>query len=144
MSSHAPVFGLLLGQALSGLNGFAARSIKRRLILVLGLVLVLQALVGASQLAGMLVSRSALDALYQERLLALQHMKAVNDGFALSAVEVAHKVRDGNMNATSGLAVLQSARPVIDRNWKALTTLPGWANQRSEEHTSELQSLMRI
>src|SRR3546814_7306296 len=62
-------------------------------------------------------------------LLALQHMKAVNDGFALSAVEVAHKVRDGNMNATSGLAVLQSARPVIDRNWKALTSLPGWANQ---------------
>src|SRR3546814_11009317 len=59
MSSHAPVFGLRLGQALSGLNGFAARSIKRRLILVLGLVLVLQALVGASQLAGMLVSRSA-------------------------------------------------------------------------------------
>src|SRR3546814_11900824 len=56
-------------------------------------------------------------------------MKAVNDGFALSAVEVAHKVRDGNMNATSGLAVLQSARPVIDRNWKALTSLPGWANQ---------------
>src|SRR3546814_2628410 len=94
----------------------------------------------------MLVSRSALDALYQERLLALQHMKAVNDGFALSAVEVAHKVRDGNMNATSGLAVLQSARPVIDRNWQALTILPGWANQpgRSEEHTSELQSLMRI
>src|SRR3546814_9317629 len=105
-------------------------------------------------------------------------MKAVNDGFALSAVEVAHKVRDGNMNATSGLAVLQSARPVIDRIWKALTRLPGWANQpgsarladakeqadvaldklteilsqggdrdtldRSEEHTSELQSLMRI
>src|SRR3546814_3896644 len=31
--------------------------------------------------------------------------------------------------ATSGLAVLQSARPVIDRNWKALTSLPGWANQ---------------
>src|SRR3546814_3312722 len=93
-------------------------------------------------------------------LLALQHMKAVNDGFALSAVEVAHKVRDGNMNATSGLAVLQSARPVIDRNWKALTSLPGWANQpgsarladakeqadvaRSEEHTSELKSLMSI
>src|SRR3546814_20144865 len=130
MSSHAPVFGLLLGQALSGLNGFAARSIKRRLILVLGLVLVLQALVGASQLAGMLVSRSALDALYQERLLALQHMKAVNDGFALSAVEVAHKVRDGNMNATSGLAVLQSARPVIDRNWQALPSLPGRSEAR--------------
>src|SRR3546814_10060057 len=102
MSSHAPVFGLRLGQALSGLNGFAARSIKRRLILVLGLVLVLQALVGASQLAGMLVSRSALDALYQERLLALQPMKAVNDGFALSAGEVANKARDGTMNAPTG------------------------------------------
>src|SRR3546814_19594253 len=58
MSSHAPVFGLRLGQALSGLNGFAARSIKRRLILVLGLVLVLQALVGASQLAGMQIGRA--------------------------------------------------------------------------------------
>src|SRR3546814_1650903 len=103
-----------VGRGRTWADGFAAGSIKRRLMVVLGVVLVLQTLVAATLLVGALISRAALVELYEERLVGFQYLKAVNDGFALSVVEVAHKVRDGKMNA------------------------------RSEEHTSELQSLMRI
>lgn len=98
-------------------------SIKRRLGLMIGLVLVLQLAVGSALVAGAWISHRALVSLYEDRLVAFQHLKVVNDGFALSVVEVAHKVRDGNMGAASGYAMLQSARPVIEDNWQAYVSL---------------------
>lgn len=107
------------------------RSIKRRMNIVLGLLIGLQLLTGAALLAGALISRHALVQLYEDRLLTLQYLKAVNDGYALSVVEVAHKVRDGNMNAASGLAALQAAQPVIENNWQKFVATGARAGDRA-------------
>lgn len=96
-----------------------ATSIKRRVGVVLLLLIGLQFLVGAALLGGAAVTRAALVSLYQARLLSLQQLKTVNDGYALSVVEVAHKVRDGNMSAASGLTALEAARPGMERSWRA-------------------------
>jgi methyl-accepting chemotaxis protein len=108
-------------------------SIKRRLGRILVVAILLQLLVGGALLYAALVSRSALVALYEEKLVTFQHLKTVNDGFGLSVVEVAHKVRDGNMNAASGLAALEAARPVIERNWRDFIRL------RSADHAARKQ-----
>src|SRR3546814_7119633 len=58
-----------VGRGRTWADGFAAGSIKRRLMVVLGVVLVLQTLVAATLLVGALISRAALVELYEERLV---------------------------------------------------------------------------
>ncbi len=122
-SGRGRLVGLCVADLRRKVRNIAAQSIKRRLSVVLGLVIGLQLLVGGALLCGTLISREALVSLYEDRLVAFQHLKAVNDGFALSVVEVAHKVRDGNMNAASGLAALEDVQPMIEQNWRSFAAL---------------------
>lgn len=122
ITGGAPI-GYSPGRLTTGLRDLwekaANGSIKRRLGLVLVIVISLQSLVGCALLTSALISRLELTSLYEDRLVAVQRLKAVNDGYSLSVVEVAHKVRDGNMNAASGLAALEAAKPAIEKNWRA-------------------------
>lgn len=85
-------------------------SIKGRLVLM---VVVLLILLVASALYGIGNSRQAsatLGALYNDRVVPLQQLKDVADGYAVGIVDAAHKTRDGAFSAADGIKAITQAR----------------------------------
>ncbi|MBK5570526.1 methyl-accepting chemotaxis protein [Ensifer sp. SSB1] len=60
-----------------------------------------------------------MDAVYADRIVPLKNLKATSDAFAVSIVDAAHKVRNGNETMESGLASVNAAREAIKNNWDA-------------------------
>ena len=60
-----------------------------------------------------------MDAVYADRIVPLKNLKATSDAFAVSIVDAAHKVRNGNESMESGLASVNAARETIKSNWDA-------------------------
>ncbi|QPF74696.1 HAMP domain-containing protein [Roseateles sp. DAIF2] len=96
-------------------------SIRGRLILM---VAVLLTLLAASAALGIHNSRQAsatLGGLYNDRVLPLQQLKAVSDGYAVGIVDAAHKTRDGAFSSAEGIKAVTEARAAIDKAWRAYT-----------------------
>jgi methyl-accepting chemotaxis protein len=94
-------------------------SIKGRLVLMVGVVLLLLVL---SALYGISNSRQAsatLGALYNDRVVPLQQLKDVADGYAVGIVDAAHKTRDGAFTPAEGIKAITQARASIDKSWRA-------------------------
>ncbi|WP_312367445.1 methyl-accepting chemotaxis protein [Ensifer sp.] len=62
---------------------------------------------------------ATMDAVYADRIVPLKNLKATSDAFAVSIVDAAHKVRNGNATMETGLASVNDARQVITANWDA-------------------------
>ncbi|CAN7511752.1 MULTISPECIES: methyl-accepting chemotaxis protein [Ensifer] len=62
---------------------------------------------------------ATMDAVYADRIVPLKNLKATSDAFAVSIVDAAHKVRNGNETMEAGLASVNDARQVITANWDA-------------------------
>ena len=60
-----------------------------------------------------------MDTVYADRIVPLKNLKATSDAFAVSIVDAAHKVRNGNESMESGLASVNAAREAITTNWDA-------------------------
>src|SRR5574343_845731 len=56
---------------------------------------------------------------YHDRVVPLQQLKKVSDGYAISIVDAAHKVRAGSMDKASFLKELDRARDAIRTDWQA-------------------------
>ena len=56
---------------------------------------------------------------YHDRVVPLQQLKKVSDGYAISIVDAAHKVRAGSMDKASFLKELDRARDTIRTDWQA-------------------------
>jgi methyl-accepting chemotaxis protein len=54
----------------------------------------------------------------------LVSLKALSDGYAVSVVDVAHKVRNGNFTWTEGLEAFQAAQSVIAQHFATLQAAP--------------------
>ncbi len=51
------------------------------------------------------------------------HLKALSDAYAVSVVDASHKVRNGGFSWEEGAAALVEAATVIDRSWRAVSTM---------------------
>ncbi|MGH6806700.1 MAG: HAMP domain-containing methyl-accepting chemotaxis protein [Ensifer adhaerens] len=71
-----------------------------------------------------------MDAVYADRIVPLKNLKATSDAFAVSIVDAAHKVRNGNETMETGLASVNDARQVISANWDAYVA----TSMTPEEH----------
>ena len=60
---------------------------------------------------------------YHDRVVPLQQLKKVSDGYAISIVDAAHKVRAGSMDKASFLKELDRARDTIRTDWQAYRDL---------------------
>ena len=56
---------------------------------------------------------------YHDRVVPLQQLKKVSDGYAVSIVDAAHKVHSGAMEKSAFLKELDSARATIGTEWQA-------------------------
>jgi methyl-accepting chemotaxis protein len=72
--------------------------------------------------AGALLSRSqsqSMEALYADRVVPLQQLKAISDMYAVNYVDTAHKYRDGAFDQAQALQSLATAADVIRAQWAA-------------------------
>jgi methyl-accepting chemotaxis protein len=104
----------------------------RRLLLLIQAALALALL--AAGLRGYLAASDSANrfvSLRAEVVSPLGHLKALSDAYAVSVVDLAHKVRNGNFTIEEGRAGLASAEATIARAFAALRADPprdqGWA-----------------
>ncbi|MFC3532928.1 methyl-accepting chemotaxis protein [Vogesella facilis] len=94
-------------------------TIGQRLGLLLALLLLIAATLGGF---GMYVQNKILadySSTYYDRVVPLQQLKQVADGYAVSIVDAAHKLRAGAISRDSFLQNLGSARHSIEQQWQA-------------------------
>ncbi|AOG21649.1 methyl-accepting chemotaxis protein [Acidovorax sp. RAC01] len=92
--------------------------IAHRLAVLMASVLVFLLLVGYFALEGMYHSNSALNRVYQDRVVPLQQIKSVSDAYAVSIVDTAHKVRDGAITRSQALDSISKARREVQTQWQ--------------------------
>lgn len=108
-------------------------TIGQRLSLLLGLLLLIAAVVGGY---GMYVQSQIIGAYastYYDRVVPLQQLKQVADGYAVSVVDSAQKLRAGSLSRDAFLQNLDKARNDIGKQWQAY---------RSTQLTAEEQQLV--
>jgi methyl-accepting chemotaxis protein len=92
-------------------------TIKTRLILLVGSLLVLLVAAASFTVVRMKASNESLGSLYNERVAALELLKHVGDGYN-EVVDVAHKVGAGSLAAPAGAAEVKAAQARIAARWK--------------------------
>jgi len=96
-------------------------NIKARLSILVAVLLAFLALSGALTLHWVARGNDALATVYNDRVVPLKQLKILADAYAVSMVDVAHKVRDGSLNADDGANKVTAAFGEIDKQWKAYT-----------------------
>jgi len=92
-------------------------SIKTRLALLVGSLLILLIAAAGFTVVRMKASNESLGSLYNERVTSLELLKHVADGYN-EAVDVAHKVGAGSLAAPAGAAQVKAAQVKIAQRWK--------------------------
>jgi methyl-accepting chemotaxis protein/methyl-accepting chemotaxis protein-1 (serine sensor receptor) len=88
------------------------------------LCLLFVAMLAAIGTVGALSTRqqaSEMQALYNDRVVPLSHLKKVADYYAVNIVDAAHKAAAGTFSQQQALAEVAKARAGIDTEWKAYT-----------------------
>jgi methyl-accepting chemotaxis protein len=96
-------------------------SIKGRLMAMVGILLALLLVSAGFGISNSRQASSTLGALYNDRVVPLQQLKQVSDGYAVGIVDAAHKVRDGAFTPAQGIKAVTEARASIEKAWLAYT-----------------------
>jgi methyl-accepting chemotaxis protein len=105
-------------------------SIKTRLTLLVGSLLILLVAAASFTVIRMKASNESLGALYNDRVVSLEHLKSVADGWGDGVVANAHKVASGSMKPAAGAAAVKAARAEIVLRWKQYTSTELDAEER--------------
>jgi methyl-accepting chemotaxis protein len=94
-------------------------SVNIRLFLLVGLLSLVSIIVGLTGLKGMSESVNGLKTVYEDRVVPLRDLKVIADLYAVNIVDMAHKVRNGNIEWDEARKNLKDAREGITKNWTA-------------------------
>jgi methyl-accepting chemotaxis protein len=97
-------------------------SVAGRLMLVFGVMLMLQLVIGAIGDHAASDDNQRLVELNQEAVVHLRRLKIVSDAYAVFIVDASHKVRNGNFTWDQGIQSITKARQDIDREWNAFAS----------------------
>lgn len=89
--------------------------------------------------SGLKQTNTALESVYKDRVIPLEQLKAISDLYAINIVDVAHKLRNGNITYEMADSMTREAKVVIDETWAAYM-----ATQLTEEEAaiaSEVEAL---
>ena len=95
-------------------------SIKTRLLLLVGSLLIMFVAAASFVVARMKASNESLGSLYNERVVALEQLKHVADAYN-DAVDVAHKVGAGALTPAAGATQARAAQGKVARRWQEYT-----------------------
>jgi methyl-accepting chemotaxis protein len=93
--------------------------IRTRLYLLVGFLLLMTAGMGGQGLWGMSQTVESLESVYGNRVVPLRDLKDVADAYAVSIVDLTHKVRNGNVAAPDALVAVEKAEQLIASRWSA-------------------------
>ncbi|MDL5030290.1 methyl-accepting chemotaxis protein [Pelomonas sp. APW6] len=94
-------------------------SIKSRLVLFSGLLIVLLGISGGWSLHALGRVNAAMETVYNDRVVPLKQLKQISDAYAVNIVDTTHKVRAGTLDTAAGLRLLDEAERSIATYWKA-------------------------
>ena len=97
------------------------RTIKSKVLALLGLMSVVIVALAASGWVALALNNGALRTVHDDRVVPLKQLKVVSDMYAVNIVDAAHKVRNGNIDATAGLAFVDAAIAAIAHEWRSYT-----------------------
>ncbi|HEY8565487.1 MAG TPA: methyl-accepting chemotaxis protein [Beijerinckiaceae bacterium] len=66
-----------------------------------------------------LTAQAGLKGLHDDRIVAMRDLKVVSDMYAVNIVDIAHKVRNGNLGWGEGVKAVGEARTLLQKHWKA-------------------------
>jgi methyl-accepting chemotaxis protein len=117
------------------------------LALLAGLALVGGVSAGVA-LSGLWAQQRGMDQLRAQVIEPLGDLKALSDAYAISVVDVSHKVRNGNLDWAAGARELGAARARIDTAWRSLRPerlMPEARERLAEaaEHRLEAEAVTR-
>ena len=92
-------------------------SIKTRLALLVGSLLILLIVAASFTVFRMKASNESLGSLYNDRVTALEQLKHVGDGYS-DMVDIAHKVGSGALASAAGATQLRTAQARAATRWK--------------------------
>jgi len=98
-------------------------SIKTRLLLLVGSLLVLLVVAASFLVFRMKASNASLGSLYNDRVMSVELLKHVDDGYN-EVVDIAHKVGAAAMAPAAGATQAKAARDKAARSWKAYLATP--------------------
>ncbi|HEV7306401.1 HAMP domain-containing methyl-accepting chemotaxis protein [Ensifer sp.] len=93
--------------------------IKTKLVGAIALLSIIAIGIAVHSHALLSETSDTMDAVYADRIVPLKNLKATSDAFAVSIVDAAHKVRNGNETMEGGLASVETAQKAIRTNWDA-------------------------
>ncbi|HTP85225.1 MAG TPA: PAS-domain containing protein, partial [Alphaproteobacteria bacterium] len=94
-------------------------TIKTKLLLVLASLTLMLAATAAAGWIGLALTHEAFRTVYADRVLPLQQLKAVSDGYAVNIPTAAQKVRAGTLAWDDGVKAIDAANDEISQNWTA-------------------------
>jgi methyl-accepting chemotaxis protein len=94
-------------------------SVNIRLFLLVGLLSLVSVVVGLMGLKGMNETVGGLRTVYEDRVVPLRDLKVIADLYAVNIVDMAHKVRNGNIEWEEARKNLKDARQGIQKTWTA-------------------------
>lgn len=97
----------------------AGITIGTRLIVIVGLLSLLALGAGASGLYGMYTLNQGFESVYQNRIVPLNELKTISDGYAVDLPSIANKVRDRTLEPEAGVKELKQAMGKLNGAWKA-------------------------
>ena len=92
--------------------------IKTRLLLLVGSLLILLVIAAGFVVLRMKASNASLGSLYNDRVVALEQLKHVGDGYN-DVVDIAHKVGAGSLTASAAATQVKAAQARLGDSWKA-------------------------
>ena len=98
-------------------------SIKTRLVLLVGSLLILLVGAAASTVLRMKASNESLGALYNDRVMSVELLKHVDDGYN-QIVDIAHKVGSASLTPAAGAAQAREAQAKAAQRWQAYLATP--------------------
>ena len=93
-------------------------SIKGKLYALVSGLLLLTALVTGVGLYGMNDTLQGMSSIYRDRIVPLRDLKEIADAYAVNIVDTTHKVRNGNLSFSEGIAQIDRAEKLIGDKWR--------------------------
>ena len=95
--------------------------IGTRLSILVGVMLALLALSVGNSLLRLGQANDKLKSMYNDRVVCLQQIAAVANGYAVGIVDAAHKLADGSLKPDEAVALVQKNQAVIKKQWSDYT-----------------------
>ncbi|HMK42830.1 MAG TPA: methyl-accepting chemotaxis protein [Dissulfurispiraceae bacterium] len=116
-------------------------TMKKKLLLLLGSLILFLAAVGGIGYYGMKVNNAALETVYTDRLVPVKDLKAVSDAYAVNIVDTSHKMRNGNLTWEQGAKNITDAKKMLTDSWKAYIST--YLDDREKKLVAETEPLMK-